>query len=126
MRAANYLKKFEYVTTEDDLKKTLGFANDDTDPLYIWEMYRNGGMTIYKWRCGDFWGFLRDDSSGWSGCTVFESHDDEEWLAAQNADYDVKEALKRRGDGIDWKYILKIAQEWQWGFNGNTSIYTEA
>jgi hypothetical protein len=45
------------------------------------------------------------------------SHDDEEALAAQNADFDVLK-LKRRGDGIDWQYIIILAKTNLWGFDG--------
>lgn len=117
MRAKNYLNNHRYQTTEADLKKLLNFPADDPNPLHIYKVWSMPGhdLTLFTWRCGDFHGFLRDDSTGWSGATMpGESHDDELWLAAQFADYDAKAILKRKGDKIDWAYITELARENQW------------
>jgi hypothetical protein len=121
MKLDIYLKTNNYITTTQEITDIIGGFSGTYPKISIWELYSppGTGITILKWAAtykgGRYWGFLRDDSTGWSANTVFETGEDETWLAAQNADYDVT-MLKRRGDGIDWESILQIAKENNWGF----------
>lgn len=116
MKLANYLKKHESTTEERIAEQILGFEHGEKRDINVYLAYEENNLTVLKFidRESGLWGFLRDDNSGWSGFTCFTSHDDELSLAAQNADFDVLK-LKRKGDGIDWKYILKLAKENKWG-----------
>ena len=121
MKLTNYLKKHEYETTEKGImERILRFEPIEQSPrnVDVYPAYHEDNLTVLKWidRESGLWGFIRDDNAGWSGIVVFNSRDDEETIAAWNADFDIL-CLKRSSDGVDWKYIIGLAKESKWGFD---------
>ena len=116
MKLEKLLKNGGYNTTASQLRKQLGWdGSEKINPNPI-VCLSDADLTVWIWDDGEGWGILRDDSSGFSSIICYgpgKSYDDQQSLAAQFVDWDVKKLASKLGKE-EMALITKIAKENRW------------
>ena len=92
MKISEMLENEGYTTPENEIGEIIGSPADEIllgDPITPCPGH---DLTIWPWESadGEFVGFLRDDTAGFSSVCLDHSRDDQLRLASWNADFDIR------------------------------------